>query len=438
MAYSYKNIVITPNIGSSSIDPTIQFSGGSSTTNTDVYLRVYPENSGTLSFEGSSGQLFSITNDMTGSIFSVNDISGIPSIDVNASGTILLAPYSGYVGIGTTSPQTEFSINSSTNTTASSYGSYTFGLVNRGFGDFTIGSDGSYVYMQTWQSKPFIINSQGNNVLFTGNTNVGIGTNNPSNKLTVNANNAIVATGIYGFRQATSASDYSALSFTNPAQSTQYASVGFDINSSLIFTTGGSVGLGTERMRIDSSGLVGIGTNSAIRKLHVSQTTACEQIIEQVDALANSKKWNFLVDGGNGSTAANFSIRLINDAGNATTLSGFVINGTTGIISDFKGGIRSAPINNQTTGYQLVLADVGKVISITTGGITVPASVFSAGDMITIYNNSGSSQTITTTAVTSYLAGTATTGNRTLAQRGVATILCVAANTFVMSGAGLS
>jgi hypothetical protein len=36
------------------------------------------------------------------------------------------------------------------------------------------------------------------------------------------------------------------------------------------------------------------------------------------------------------------------------------------------------------------------------------------------------------------LAGTATTGNRTLAQRGVATLLCVASNTFVITGAGIT
>ena len=62
---------------------------------------------GTLSFEGSAGQLFSITNNLTsGSIFSVNDVSGIPSIDVDADGTIQLAPYSTteYVGVGTTNP----------------------------------------------------------------------------------------------------------------------------------------------------------------------------------------------------------------------------------------------------------------------------------------------------------------------------------------------
>ena len=62
-------------------------------------------NSGTLSFEASAGQLFSITNNLTsGSIFSVNDVSGIPSIDVNANGTILLGAYGGNIGIGTINP----------------------------------------------------------------------------------------------------------------------------------------------------------------------------------------------------------------------------------------------------------------------------------------------------------------------------------------------
>jgi hypothetical protein len=36
-----------------------------------------------------------------------------------------------------------------------------------------------------------------------------------------------------------------------------------------------------------------------------------------------------------------------------------------------------------------------------------------------------------------YLVGTSTTGNKTLAQRGIATVLCVGTNTFVISGGGL-
>ena len=105
---------------------------------------------------------------------------------------------------------------------------------------------------------------------------------------------------------------------------------------------------------------------------------------------------------------------------------------------DSKGEIRSLPQNAQSSGYTLVLADAGKHISITTGGVTVPAGVFAIGDSITIYNNSASNQTITTSAVTCYLVGTATTGARTLAQRGLATLICVATNTFVITGGGLT
>ena len=79
-------------------------SAGSS-TGQHITQKAYELNSGTLSWEGSAGQLFSITNNLTsGSIFSVNDVSGIPSIDVNADGTVLVAPYGGNLGVGTISP----------------------------------------------------------------------------------------------------------------------------------------------------------------------------------------------------------------------------------------------------------------------------------------------------------------------------------------------
>jgi hypothetical protein len=105
-------------------------------------------------------------------------------------------------------------------------------------------------------------------------------------------------------------------------------------------------------------------------------------------------------------------------------------------------GYLNIPQNAQTSAYVLVVGDVGKHISITTGGVTCNASVFSAGDVVTIYNNSSSNQTITAGSnVTFRLAGTATTGNRTLAQYGVATLLCItggATPTFVVSGGGVT
>ena len=97
------------------------------------------------------------------------------------------------------------------------------------------------------------------------------------------------------------------------------------------------------------------------------------------------------------------------------------------------------PQNAKTAAYTLVATDAGKHISITTGGITVPSGVFAVGDAVSIYNNSASSQTITQGASTTLrLADSASTGNRTLSQYGLCTILCVASNTFVVSGAIVS
>jgi hypothetical protein len=112
---------------------------------------------------------------------------------------------------------------------------------------------------------------------------------------------------------------------------------------------------------------------------------------------------------------------------------------TSGVITDGTGNIRRIPQNAQTAAYVLAAADVGKHISITTGGVTVPASIFSIGDNVTIFNNSTSNQTITQGAgVTLRAGGSTATGNRTLANYGVATVLCVAADVFVITGTGLT
>ena len=101
MALSDKNLIITPNIGAAS-DPKIVFSGAdSSTAAQNITLTAYPTNGGTLSFDGSTGQLFSVTNSMSGTIFSVNDVSGIPSIEVLDTGLVKIAQYSGNVLLGT-------------------------------------------------------------------------------------------------------------------------------------------------------------------------------------------------------------------------------------------------------------------------------------------------------------------------------------------------
>ena len=103
----------------------------------------------------------------------------------------------------------------------------------------------------------------------------------------------------------------------------------------------------------------------------------------------------------------------------------------------FEIGFRDVPQNSQTVAYQLVLTDRGKHISITTGGITVPANgtvAFGIGSAVTIVNDSASTQTIAITTDTMTQAGTATTGTRTLAINGIATLLKIAATRWLISG----
>ena len=90
-----QDILITPYKDSTSSGAKIEFTGLNSGAST-ITMRVLPDS--TLSYEGTAGQLFSISNGLSsGTIFSVNDISGVPSIDVVASGLVRLAPFNGEV-----------------------------------------------------------------------------------------------------------------------------------------------------------------------------------------------------------------------------------------------------------------------------------------------------------------------------------------------------
>ena len=99
MANTYKNIIITPSIGSTTADPKIVFSGGNATVNTDIVLSVLPTSNGTLkidSLEGSNTkELYTITGDTTNVIFSINRPDAVPVIEIDSSGNANIAPYTG-------------------------------------------------------------------------------------------------------------------------------------------------------------------------------------------------------------------------------------------------------------------------------------------------------------------------------------------------------
>ena len=243
--------------------------------------------------------------------------------------------------------------------------------------------------------------------------------------------------------------DISAASITAHIDGTPGAD---DLPGRLVFkTTVDGAASATERMRIDSSGKIGIGTSSPA-------SYYCDQLVVDIgsnvqsgitivsetdkqgqlafaDGTGGDARYRGYIDYHHNTDRLSFGVvgqeaLAIDSSRNATFA---------GTVSDSKGNLRSIPNDTKTSAYTLVASDAGKCIRITTGGVTVPNSVFAEGDAVTIINQSGSDQTITAgSGFTLYNSGDGSAGSKTLAGRGMATLMFAASDAAYMSGAGLS
>jgi hypothetical protein len=109
-------------------------------------------------------------------------------------------------------------------------------------------------------------------------------------------------------------------------------------------------------------------------------------------------------------------------------------------------GFRNVPIASKSAAYTTVLADSGKVIfhpstdaNARTFTIDSNANVaYALGTVLTFINMTSQAVTVAITSDTMYLAGTGTTGSRTLAQYGMATAIKMTSTTWIISGSGLT
>jgi hypothetical protein len=117
------------------------------------------------------------------------------------------------------------------------------------------------------------------------------------------------------------------------------------------------------------------------------------------------------------------------------------VTGTAVITSDAR--LTGMPQNSKSASYTLLLSDAGKHIYVTATGqtITVPANgtvAFPVGTVITVVNAAAVTTSIAITTDTMYLANAGTTGTRTLAAYGVATLIKITSTSWIISGNGLT
>ena len=186
----------------------------------------------------------------------------------------------------------------------------------------------------------------------------------------------------------------------------------------------------------------------------------------QIDSTGNTKAsgtvWGGTIDGGVTATTS-FASRLYNNSafptlyaknsGNGGLWQGVNSSGTQTskinsdgsseftTVSDSIGPLRRLGVNAQSGAYAFVVGDAGKIIRSSGSGsaLTLNQNIFTAGDMISVFNvSSGANTVVQGTGVTLYNTADAATGTRTIAAKGMCTIVCTASNEFAISGSQLT
>lgn len=284
---------------------------------------------------GYNGRLLSVVDTLSGSLFSVNSIAGLPIFEVFSNNRVVAGKYAANdfvisgsrVGIGTSSPTGMFEIYKSTpgglggtlilnndgtivaNETAIIFGD---GNVNNRRAAISSTTEGSPFYgdikFKTGLSAYGSLNTR---MIILGNGNVGIGTTSPSSLLNIRASvptsTGTVTTGT-NLLIDSNTSNY--ITFRNTGDNATYAGLTFLDNNTggyvvfrnyasndviggsdcmiygtyqdHIFQNGTSETINgkIETLRIKQNGSVGIGANSPSAKLHISSSTTTALRIE--------------------------------------------------------------------------------------------------------------------------------------------------------------
>ena len=202
-------------------------------------------------------------------------------------------------------------------------------------------------------------------------------------------------------------------------------------NANVLVITGTGVNVaGT----LNATGNASLGNLVSANFVQGTLTTASQPNITSVGTLSS------LTATGN-ITSGNISTGSANLTGNITLSGGINDTGA----NFYTVGYREVPQVAKSANYTLENYDNGKHVYYTGSGstLTIPADGsttggnFPIGTVLTVVNNSSGNVNINT-SVTLNQAGTANTGNRILATKGLASIMKVDSNTWFISGVGIS
>ena len=249
------------------------------------------------SVEGTQGSLFSVDDSLSGSLMSVNDISGLPILEVFSDDRLVVGTYNSNalvvtgsrVGIGTNNPIAKLQVSG--NISGSSFtSSVSNGVGFLGTSSFSVtasyalnaltasfalnasgggGGSGTVTGSLNYISKFTSTTTVGNSVMYETGSNIGIGTINPNAKLNINSSGSLVSGSVVFSVEGTQGSLFS----VDDSLSGSLMSVN-DISGLPILEVFSDdrlvVGTYNSNALVVTGSRVGIGTNNPIAKLQVN------------------------------------------------------------------------------------------------------------------------------------------------------------------------